>query len=174
MTTYSSVSRTAPHAVKSSSLMLIPVRSQSQSEGNAMGHGNLHTKLISKRLELVKVRLILLLVLHFLLDTVEDADSSRVVVHATGGADGGLYNSRCGDEIMGEAVVETTLDLEEILRSLEEVDVALRKGLEGLRGVCAGRGTGEGRGDAGRCGAGTEERGGELSTQHVGGVEDGE
>lgn len=76
----------------------------------------------------------MLLVLHLLLDTLEDTDGGRVVVHAPGGADGSLNDGGCRNEIVGEAVVETTLNLEEILGRLEEVDVALR---EGLKGLCA-------------------------------------
>ena len=125
-----------------------------------------HTKLLPEGLQLVKVRLVLLLVLHLLLDALEDADGGSVVVHATGCTDGGLDDRGCGNKVVGEAVVETALDLEQVLGRLEEVDVALREGLERLLAVRAGGGAGERGGDAGRGGAGTEERRRELGTQH--------
>ena len=104
-----------------------------------------HTKLLPEGLQLVKVRLVLLLVLHLLLDALEDADGGSVVVHATGSTEGSLNNRGCGDKIMGEAVVETTLNLEEILGGFEEVDVSLVERLEGLLSVCTGGRTGESR-----------------------------
>ena len=93
------------------------------------------TKFLAERLELVKVRLILLFVLNLLLNTLEDADSSRVVVNATGGTDSGFDDGGGRDKVVGETVVEAALDLEEILSRLEEVDVALREGLKRLLAV---------------------------------------
>ena len=124
------------------------------------------TKLLAERLELIKVLLILLLVLNLLLDALKHPDCGRVVVHATGSTDGSLHDGGCRDEVVGEAVVQATLHLKEVLGRLEEVDVALRERLERLLAVCAGGGAGERRGDAGRDGAGAEESGGELGTEH--------
>lgn len=124
------------------------------------------TKLLAEGLELIQVLLVLLGVLDLLLDTVKHPDGGSVVVHATSSPDGGLNDRGRGDEVVGETIVETTLDLEEVLGRLEEVDVALREGLKCLRAVRAGRGASERGGDAGRDGASTEERGRKLSTQH--------
>jgi hypothetical protein len=97
------------------------------------------TKFFPYTLELFKVCLVLLLVLHLLPDTLKDTDGGSVVVHPTGGAEGSLANRRGGDQVMREAVVETALDFEQILRVLEEGDIALREGLEGLLAVVARR-----------------------------------
>ena len=105
-------------------------------------------------------------VLDLLLDALEDADGGGVVVDAAGRANGGLDDGGGGDEVVGETVIETTLNLKEILGGVEEVDVALRERLERLLAVCAGGGAGERRGDAGGDGAGAEESGGELGTEH--------
>ena len=124
------------------------------------------TELLAEGLELIEVSLVLLLVLDLLLDALEDTDGGRVIVDTAGGADCSLDDGGGGDEIVGKAVVEATLDLEEVLGRLEEGHVALREGLEGLLAVCAGGGAGEGGGDAGRGGAGAEEGGRDAGTQH--------
>jgi len=54
-------------------------------------------KLFPDALELVQIRLVLLLVLDLLPDTLEDPDGSRVVVNATSSADCCLDDRRCGD-----------------------------------------------------------------------------
>ena len=64
---------------------------------------------------------------------------------------------------MGEAVVEASLDFEEVLGGLEELDIALVEGLEGLLAVCAGGGASERRGDTDSEGAGAEKRRDHLS-----------
>lgn len=64
---------------------------------------------------------------------------------------------------MGEAVIQTALDLEQILGLLEELDVALGEGFESLLVRSGGGRTSEGRGDPadGRPGAEeSSERGG--------------
>lgn len=127
------------------------------------------TELLPERLKLVKVRLVLLLVLNLLLDTLEDPDCSRVVIDTAGSADGRLDDRGGGDEIVREAVVEAALDFEKVLGRLEEVDVTLVERLERLLSVCAGRRAGESGGDAGRGGAGAQESGSELSADHRGG-----
>ena len=73
-----------------------------------------------------------------------------------------------GDEVVCEAVVKPTLDLEKVLCVLEELDVAFVEGLEGLLTVCAGGRTGEDGGDALGERAGTEEGGEGLCAQHGG------
>ena len=131
------------------------------------------TELLAEGLELIEVSLVLLLVLDLLLDALEDTDGGRVVVDAAGSADGSFDDSGGGNEVVGEAVVEAALDLEEVLRGLEELHVALGEGLERLRAVAvrAGGGAGERGGDAGRGeggGAGAEEGGRDAGAEHGG------
>ena len=64
---------------------------------------------------------------------------------------------------MGEAVVETTLNLEEILGGFEEVDVSLVERLEGLLSVCTGGRTGESRSNSHSSGTSPKESGEHLS-----------
>ena len=125
------------------------------------------TKLLSQALKFIKISLVLLLVLNLLLDTLENADGGRVVVHATRSAECGLDDRGRRDEVVGEAVVEPALHLKEVLGLLEESDVALRKGLKSLLVVGAAVADKGGReretADRGG-GASTEERGDQLGT----------
>lgn len=106
-----------------------------------------HTQLLPDALELIQISLVLLLVLDLLPDTLEDPNGGRVVVNTTSSAEGSLYDGRRRDQIVGEAVVETTLDFEQILSLLEELDVALGEGLESLLVGGGGGRASEGWGD---------------------------
>jgi hypothetical protein len=119
------------------------------------------TKLLTNGLELIHVHLVLLLVLDLLRDALEDADGGGVVVHPARGTEGCLNDRGCRHEIVGEAVVEPALDLEQVLGGAEEGDVALGELFEGLLAVCARRVAGEdGSGGAGEGGrTGTEDSG---------------
>lgn len=122
-----------------------------------------HTEFLPNTLELVQISLVLLLVLDLLPDTFKHPDGGRVVVDTASGAKGGLNDGRCRDQIVGEAVVKTTLDFKQVLGLLEELNVALGKCFESLLVGGGGRGAGEGRGDPadGRPGAEeSNERGG--------------
>lgn len=96
------------------------------------------TKLLSQALKFIKISLVLLLVLNLLLDTLENSDGSRVVVDPSGGTDGSLDDRGGRDEVMSEAIVETALNLEQVLGGLEKLNVTLVEGLEGLLCVSAG------------------------------------
>lgn len=135
------------------------------------------TQLLPNRLQLIQIRLILRLVLHLLLNPLEDPDRRRVVVHPPSCAERGLADRGGRDEIMSEAVVQTPLDLEQVLGIVEEIDIALGEGLERLllvRGVLAGLNLGEDeRGalhDDGANGGGAEEVTEGLSSAHRGEV----
>jgi hypothetical protein len=83
------------------------------------------TKLLLDALEFIQISLILLLVLDLLPDTLKDPNGGCVVVNATGSTKGSLNDGRGRDQVVGEAIVQTTLDFEQILGLLEELDVAL-------------------------------------------------
>jgi len=122
-----------------------------------------HTQLLPDTLELIQISLVLLLVLDLLPDTLEDPNGRGVVVDTTSSAEGSLDDGRRRDQIVGEAVVETTLDFEQILSLLEELDVALGEGFESLLVGGGGGRASEGWGDPtdGRPGAEeSSERGG--------------
>lgn len=96
------------------------------------------TELLDDRLEVVKVGLVLSLVLDLGLDTLKDADGGSVVVDLARGTEGSLNDGGGGDEVVGEAVVQSTLELEEVANLLEEggvLGVELVVGLlPGVRG----------------------------------------
>lgn len=91
-----------------------------------------HTQLFPNRLELIQIRLILSLILDLLLDALKNPDRGGVVVHAARRTERRLDDGRRGHEIVRKAVIQSALDLEEVLRGLEKVDVALRERLERL------------------------------------------
>ena len=105
------------------------------------------TKLLPDALELIQISLILLLVLDLFPDTLKDPDGGRVVVDATGSTKGRFDDGRRRNQIVGEAVVQTTLDFEQILGLLEELNVALGEGFESLLVRGGGGRTSESRGD---------------------------
>ncbi len=87
-------------------------------------------------------------------------DGSRVVVHPPSSLNSSLNDSRAGDEVVGETVVETALELEEVLSILEEGHVAVRECLEGLlvgMGVTDGGGARDGGDLEGRAGCKAED-----------------
>ena len=59
--------------------------------------------------------------------TLEYPDGGREVVDAPGGSEGSDDNAGGGDEIVGESVVEVTLQLEDVLDVLELLLVSARK-----------------------------------------------
>lgn len=93
------------------------------------------TKLLNDGLELSEVSLVLALVLDLLLDTLKDADGGGVVVDLAGCAEGSLDDVGRGDEVVGEAVVEAALELEEVTDLREEGLVALVELLVRLLGL---------------------------------------
>lgn len=131
MQTYSKINKVHFHEVYSSSLVLMPFEMEKtiNTETSVMRMRR-PTKLLPQALELIQVSLVLRLVLHLLLHTLEDPDSRCIVVNATGGAHSSLDDGGRRNKVVGEAVVEAPLDLEQILGLLEESDVALREGLE--------------------------------------------
>ena len=116
-----------------------------------------HTKLFPDTLKLVQISLVLLLVLYLLPNTLKYPNGRRVVVDTTSGAEGRLDHGRRGDQVVGEAVVETTLDFEQILRLLEELNVTLGEGFESLLVGGGGRRAGEDWGDPADGGPGAKE-----------------
>jgi hypothetical protein len=135
-----------------------------------------YTELFPDALEFIQISLILLLVLDLLPDTLKNPNGGRVVVDATGGTKGSLNNRRRRNQIVGEAVIQTTLDLEQILGLLEELDVALGEGFESFLVRGGGGGASEGWGDPtdGRPGAEeSNERGGRTHSWWFEGKESG-
>lgn len=132
-----------------------PVSATSSTRKNGL------TKLLPYRLELLEVRLVLLVVLNLLLDTLEDADGGCVVVHATGRAECGLDDGGRGYEIVGKTVVKPALHLKEVLGLLEESDVALGEGLESLLVVGAAVADQGGRKATNRGGGASTKEGGD-------------
>jgi hypothetical protein len=59
--------------------------------------------------------------------TLEYPDGGREVVDAPGGSEGSNDNAGGGHEIVGEGVVEVTLQLEDVLHALELLLVSARK-----------------------------------------------
>lgn len=94
------------------------------------------TQLFSNRLELIQICLVLGLILHLLLDALQNPDRGGVVVHAARRTERRLDDGGRGHEVVREAVVQPALDLEEVLRRLEKVHVALRERLERLLVMC--------------------------------------
>lgn len=88
------------------------------------------TKLLNDGLELVEVLLVLALVLDLLPDTFEDADGGSVVVDLPGRTEGSLDDVNGRDEIVSEAVVQSTLKLEQVGNGREESLVASVERLE--------------------------------------------
>ncbi|TFY75705.1 hypothetical protein EWM64_g8305 [Hericium alpestre] len=89
---------------------------------------------------------------------VKDPQDVNVIDSATGD----FFTVFTGHKVVREAIVEPALDLEQVLRRLEEVDVALGERLECLLWVCGGRGARKRRDDAASEGPGAEEGGDSL------------
>ena len=116
--------------------------------------------------------MILLLILDLLPDTLKYPNGGRVVVDTTSGAERSLNDGRRRDQIVGEAVVETTLDFKQVLSPLEEMHVALGEGFKSLLVGGGGGRAGEGWGDPTDGGPGAEEgseRGGRAHSWWSGG-----
>jgi len=63
--------------------------------------------------------------------TLEYPDGSREVVDAAGGSEGSDDNAGGGNEIVGEGVVEVTLQLEDVLHTLELLLVSVARKAQG-------------------------------------------
>ena len=87
----------------------------------------LNTKLLAKRLQLSEVLFVLLLVLNLILDTFEDTDRGRIVVDTASSLQCGFDDSNRGNQIVGKAVVKTALQLEQIIDTIKELDIAFRE-----------------------------------------------
>lgn len=96
------------------------------------------TQLGNNRLELFQISLVLSLVLHLFLDALQDPDGRGVVVHLSRRLQRALDDSRGGDEIVGETVVQPSLELEDVLDVGEEGLVPLVKGFVGFGLVSVG------------------------------------
>jgi hypothetical protein len=94
--------------------------------------------------------LVLSIILHLLLDALEYSDSGRVIVHPSCGFQCFLDDGNRWNKIMSESVVESTLELKDVLDALEEFEIAFGEGLEGLLAVSA---VGRAKSDCG-CGEG--------------------
>jgi hypothetical protein len=133
-----------------------------------MTDGGIPTKLFANTLQLIQISLVLLLVFDFLLDTLEYPHGSSIIIDASGCTEGSLDNRRRGNEIMGEAVVESSLNLEKVLSGLEEADISFSKALKSLLTVCAGGKTCRSMGDAGEGRASANDSGEEAGAHHDG------
>lgn len=78
-----------------------------------------NAELLAERVEGLEVLLVLLLVLDLGLDALEDANSGGEVVDAAGSLQGSSEDLNGRDKVVGEAVVEVTLELENILDTVE-------------------------------------------------------
>lgn len=87
------------------------------------------TELLDHRLQLVQVCLVLQLVLHLLLDALQNPHGGRVVVDLSGCSQSSLDDLGSGDQIVRETVVESSLELEDVLDLVEK---GLVSGVEGL------------------------------------------
>jgi hypothetical protein len=87
------------------------------------------TELLNHRLQLIQVGLVLQLVLHLLLDTFQNPHGGRVVVNLSGCSQSGLDDLGSGHQIVCETVVESSLELEDVLDLGKE---GLVSGVEGL------------------------------------------
>jgi hypothetical protein len=76
-------------------------------------------ELLSNVLESVKVCLVLGLVVNLVFKTLEHSDGGGEVVDSSAGLESLLDHGRCGDQIVGETVVENSLDLKQIVSLLE-------------------------------------------------------
>lgn len=72
------------------------------------------------------------------LETLKNADGGGVVVDAAGGLEGSLDDGGGGDEIVAEGVVQATLELEEVVNVVKELDETLGEVLKGLFLVLCG------------------------------------
>lgn len=82
----------------------------------------LNTQLSPERGKLLKVLLIDGIVVSLGLQTLKDTDGCGVVVDATGSLEGSLDDGSRGYEIVTKGVVETTLELKEIVDVIKELD----------------------------------------------------
>jgi len=99
------------------------------------------TQLGNDRLQLVEVSLVLSLVLYLFLDALQDPDGRGIIVHLSRRLQGRLDHARRGDEIVGETVVQTSLEFKDVFDVGEKGLVALVEGFVGfgLVGVSAAR-----------------------------------
>jgi len=82
------------------------------------------TKLILHRLERLNILLVLLIILALLPDTLINSNSSGVIVNPARSPECRLDDLGRRDEVVSEAVVQASLQLEKVLYRGEEVDVA--------------------------------------------------
>lgn len=78
-----------------------------------------NAEFLAETLEGLKVLLVLVLGLDLGLDTLEDTDSGGEVVDAASGPESGGEDLNGRDEIVGKAVVQVALELEDILDTVE-------------------------------------------------------
>ena len=90
------------------------------------------TKLLDRRFQLIEIRLVLPLVLHLHPKTLQNPHSRRVIVNLTRTPERGIYDFWGGHEVVGEAVVESALELKEVPARIEEGPVARVEGFEGF------------------------------------------
>lgn len=77
------------------------------------------SQLLSDLLELFEVSVVLLDVLDLVLQTLEDSDGGSVVVHSSSSLESLTDDGWGWDQVVGESVVEDTLDLEEVVSLVE-------------------------------------------------------
>lgn len=97
---------------------------------------NKPTQLLNRPLQLVQVRLVLSLVLDLFFDTLQDTHSGGVVVDLTGTSERGVNDLGGRDEIVCKAIVQASLQLEEVVARGEKILVAGVECLEGFGLVC--------------------------------------
>lgn len=96
------------------------------------------TQLLPQRRRLIQISLVLLLVLNLLLQTLEDPHGGAIIVDPPGSLEGLLDDLLGGDEVVGETVVEASLEFEEVLDGGEEGCVTLVEGVVGFFFVSSG------------------------------------
>lgn len=91
-------------------------------------------ELLSNVLESVKVCLVLGLVVDLVFETLKDSDGGGEVVDSSAGLESLLDHGRSGHQVVGEAVVEHSLDLKEIVGVVKLLlESVLVKGREKIR-----------------------------------------
>jgi hypothetical protein len=92
----------------------------------------LDAQLVLEGSELIQVLLVKSIRASLDLQSLENTDGSGVVINASGGLEGSSNDGGRGNEIVAEGVVQSTLELEDIIDVVKELDEALSVVLEGL------------------------------------------
>jgi hypothetical protein len=99
------------------------------------------TKILNNRLQFIQVRLVLSNILDLFLDTLQDPNSGSVIVNLSSALQSFRDDLSSWDEIVGETVVESSLEFKEVRTVLEECSVSVIECLERFGLVSMSTGT---------------------------------